>query len=65
MKQYGIAIEWWDLKRRREVFSWLTQNYGDPGSNEGEKRWNIIYDYDLHTLTFDEDVYTMYLLRFS
>ena len=60
MKRYGIAIEKWDCDRELKITSWLEENFG-----EIEKRWDIDHDYDLFTLCMDEDVYIMFLLRWS
>lgn len=58
MKQYGVAIERWEWQHRYSVENWLAENFGNKG-----ERWEIEYDYDLHTLIMDEDVYLIYKLR--
>ena len=60
MNQHGIAIEHWGWKHKRDVFEWLGTNFGTI-----HYRWGEEYDYGLENLWMDDDVYTLYLLRWS
>lgn len=64
MKKYQLAIEHWDyLKVRKPRLEWLEKNYGEPGSFKEGGRWYVDHDYDLVNLVMDEDIYTMFSLR--
>ena len=60
MKQYGLATERWPWDRKREVKMWLVENFGVDGD-----RWGEEYDYGLENLWMNEDVYIMFLLKWS
>ena len=60
MNNYGIAIERWDIQYKNTVLQWLEENFGVI-----DDRWGIEQDYDLFTLWMDEDVYMLFLLRWS
>jgi hypothetical protein len=60
MNNYGIAIERWDIQYKNTVLQWLEENFGII-----DDRWGIEQDYDLFTLWMDEDVYMLFLLRWS
>lgn len=60
MKQYGIVTERWPWKLKIDVKLWLVNNFGVNGG-----RWGEEYDYGLENFWMDEDVYMMYLLRWS
>ena len=60
MRRYGLAIERWDWKIKSEVKKWLVENFGVVGS-----RWGEDYDYGLENLWMDEDVYILYVLRWT
>ena len=60
MNNYGIAIERWDIQYTNTVLQWLEENFGII-----DDRWGIEQDYDLFTLWMDEDVYMLFLLRWS
>jgi hypothetical protein len=59
MKQYGIAIDHWDWKRKSDVRHWLGLTFG--AENGG--RWGTVYDYGLENLWMNEDVYIWYNMR--
>jgi hypothetical protein len=60
MKQYGLAIESWGHPRKLTVTKWLEANFGPEG-----ERWGTQYDYGLDNLYMDEDVYLIYLLKWT
>jgi len=60
VKQYGIVTERWPWKLKAEVKLWLVMNFGVNGG-----RWGEEYDYGLENLWMNEDVYMMYMLRWS
>lgn len=65
--QHGIATERWSTPHYIEVRNWLVDNFG-PGGVGGsncDKRWGQEFDYGLENFYMDEDVYMMYLLRWS
>ncbi len=55
----GVAIEHWNSKKRVEVNDWLLKYYGKPGENT----WYIDYDFDLVNLILNDEIYTMFALR--
>jgi hypothetical protein len=57
---YGIAIERWNIQYKNTVLEWLEENFGII-----DDRWGIEQDYDLFTLWMNEDVYMLFLLRWS
>ena len=59
-QEHGVAIERWGWQRRQMVRSWLEENFGPHGD-----LWYEEQDYDLETLVMDEQVYVMYMLRWS
>jgi hypothetical protein len=60
MNQYRLAIERWDWERKRDVRQWLETNFGPIHA-----QWDEEYDYGLENLCMNEDVYTLYLLRWT
>lgn len=58
---YGVAIEHWSSLRRTKVCNWLAQQYGPPAQSV----WYIDVDYFIETLCLREDIYTMYMLKWS
>lgn len=60
MSQHGLAIERWDWKIKSDVRRWLVENFGVEGG-----RWGEDYDYGLENLWMDEDVYILYVLRWT
>ena len=65
MKQRGVAIERWDFQHRRNVIQWLNEHYGEAGDGQTRGRWRQEFDYGFEDLVMDEDVYIMYLLRWT
>lgn len=65
MKQYAIAMENWHWRHRSNVVEWLRENYGEGGNGIDGKRWGEHNDYGLENLYMNEDVYIMYLLKWS
>lgn len=60
IKQYGIVTERWGHPRKLTVRHWLEKNFGPEGD-----RWGEQYDYGLENLWMNEDVYTMYILKWN
>jgi hypothetical protein len=60
VKQHSIAIERWTWQHRNEVRMWLVDNFGVHGG-----RWWEDPDYGLDNLVMDEDVYMLYLLKWT
>jgi hypothetical protein len=65
--QEGLAIEKWDWQRKREVKHWLLDNFGEGGTGLPleTNRWGEHYDYGLENLYMDQDVYSLYKLKFG
>ena len=57
----GVAIEDWDSKKRVEVNDWLQKYYG----RSSENTWYIDYDFDLVNLILNDEIYTMFTLRWT
>jgi hypothetical protein len=60
MNQYGIVTERWHWTRKYDVKMWLVENFGVNGD-----RWGEEYDYGLENLWMNEDVYLVYLLKWT
>lgn len=65
MKQHGVAIERWDFQHRVNVVRWLKEHYGEASNGQIRGRWRQEFDYGFEDLIMDEDVYVMYLLKWS
>ena len=57
----GVAIERWTFTKTQEVTQWLTTNFNTPTKDT----WYIDRDFDLKTLTMTEQIYMVYLLRWT
>ncbi len=61
MKRHKITnTEFWSWNRKLEIKLWLVKNFGVNGG-----RWGQLLDDGLDNFWMDEDVYTLYLLRWS
>ncbi len=60
MVRYSVDYGKWDYRHFNRVCNWLTENFGRI-----EDRWNTYVDYYEQCITMDEDVYMMYLLKWS
>lgn len=61
MKRHKITnTEFWSWNRKLEIKLWLVKNFGVNGD-----RWGQLLDHGLDNFWMDEDVYTLYLLRWS
>ena len=61
MKRHKITnTEFWSWNRKLEIKLWLVKNFGVNGG-----RWSQLTDDGLDNLWMDDDVYTLYLLRWS
>lgn len=56
----AVETERWDYHRLKNVKIWLEENFGEIGD-----RWDEERDYDLTAILMDEDIYIMYILRWS
>jgi hypothetical protein len=57
---HGFIIDGWDGVRRYDIFNWIEANYGPEGD-----RWGHSFIYGIENLWMKEDVYIMYLLRWT
>jgi hypothetical protein len=57
MKRHKITTEFWNWNRKLEIKLWLVKNFGVNGSRWGEGLGDNFW--------MNEDVYTLYLLRWS
>ena len=57
----GVAIEKWNWLVRKDVFDWLEQNYGSSNKNT----WYTDKDYDFEDLVMKDEIYFMFMLRWS
>jgi hypothetical protein len=57
----GVAIERWDYNHRAWVTSWLTETFGE----RSKETWLIDQDYDLLTLCMNDEIYTLYTLKWE
>lgn len=61
MKRHKITnTEFWSWNRKLEIKLWLVKNFGVNGG-----RWGQLLDDGLDNFWMDDDVYTLYLLRWS
>ena len=61
MKRHKITnTEFWSWDRKLEIKLWLVENFGVNGG-----RWGQLLDHGLDNFWMDEDVYTLYLLRWA
>lgn len=61
MKRHKITnTEFWNWNRKLEIKLWLVKNFGVNGG-----RWGQLTDHGLDNFWMDDDVYTLYLLRWS
>lgn len=61
MKRHKITnTEFWSWDRKLEIKLWLVKNFGVNGG-----RWGQLLDDGLDNFWMDDDVYTLYLLRWS
>jgi hypothetical protein len=60
MIRYSVEYGKWDPYHYYKVCNWLTENFGRI-----EDRWDTYVDYYEQCITMDEDVYMMYLLKWS
>lgn len=61
MKRHKITnTEFWNWNRKLEIKLWLVKNFGVNGG-----RWGQLLDDGLDNFWMDEDVYTLYLLRWT
>ena len=61
MKRHKITdTEFWSWNRKLEIKLWLVKNFGVNGG-----RWGQLTDDGLDNFWMDDDVYTLYLLRWS
>lgn len=61
MKMTGVAWEKVDGARKDEVTVWLIDTYGQSS----DTTWYVIYDFDLISLMFTEQIATAYYLRWA
>jgi hypothetical protein len=57
----GVAIERWSFWQQANMRAWLTKTFG-PSNKE---TWFEDQDYDLFTLCMNDEVYSMYLLKWK
>lgn len=61
MKRHKITdTEFWNWNRKLEIKLWLVKNFGVNGG-----RWGQLTDDGLDNFWMDDDVYTLYLLRWA
>lgn len=61
MKRHKITnTEFWSWDRKLEIKLWLVKNFGVNGG-----RWGQLLDDGLDNFWMDDDVYTLYLLRWE
>lgn len=61
MKRHKITnTEFWSWDRKLEIKLWLVKNFGVNGA-----RWGQLTDDGLDNFWMDDDVYTLYLLRWA
>lgn len=61
MKRHKITnTEFWNWNRKLEIKLWLVKNFGVNGG-----RWGQLLDDGLDNFWMDDDVYTLYLLRWA
>ena len=61
MKRHKITnTEYLNWNRKMEIKLWLVKNFGVNGG-----RWGQLTDDGLDNFWMDDDVYTLYLLRWS
>lgn len=61
MKRHKITnTEFWSWDRKLEIKLWLVKNFGVNGG-----RWGQLLDDGLDNFWMDDDVYTLYLLRWA
>lgn len=61
MKRHKITnTEFWSWNRKLEIKLWLVKNFGVNGG-----RWGQLLDDGLDNFWMDDDVYTLYLLRWA
>ena len=57
----GVAVERWNSKHKAEVYAWLYKVFG----NQSKQAWFEDHDYDLFTLCMNDEIYSMYILKWE
>jgi hypothetical protein len=54
----GVNIERWSVERELAAIKWLTDNAGPIGD-----QWWVEHDYNFVDLIMEEEIYTLFALR--
>jgi len=60
MAMQRVDIERWAAEREAAVIQWLTDNFGPEGAH-----WRVALGYDFVELYMQEEIYTLFALRWA